>query len=441
MDMQNKKAALHSLGCKVNSYETEAMKQLLEEAGYEIVPFAPGADIYIINTCTVTNIADRKSRQMLHKAKAMNPDAIVVAAGCYVQTGKEALCSDEAVDLVIGNNCKQNIAEAIQEYQADHRKQERYVSLGKGSPYEELYLHQPGDHVRSFIKISDGCNQFCSYCLIPYARGRVRSRKPEDILEEIRVLTGKGCKEVVLTGIHVSSYGTDFEKGQETSLISLIEAVCEIDTVERVRLSSLEPRIVTEEFAERLASLPELCPHFHLSLQSGCDATLARMNRRYTSQEYAEKVRLLRKVFDHPSLTTDVIVGFPGETTEEFQESYDFIKQIRFYETHIFKYSRRDGTRAASMPGQIREAKKGERSDLLLALNQTRIHEFEEEMIGKKVSVLFEEEKRIGDEIFLIGHSKEYVPAAMPKTDGLCVNQIIEAQVQGFLGEHLLLVE
>ena len=330
-----KKAALHNLGCKVNAYEVEAMQQLLEEAGYEIVPFEPGADVYVINTCTVTNIADRKSRQMLHKAKKMNPDAIVVAAGCYAQTDTAHLDEDSAVDLILGNNRKKNIVEVLQEYEQKHSKKSDVIKINQTKEYEALSINQTAEHVRAYIKVQDGCNQFCTYCIIPYARGRVRSRKKEDVLEEIRSLAGKGYKEVVLTGIHLSSYGVDFA-GEEENLLSLIRAVHEIDGIERIRLGSLEPGIVTEEFARGIAALPKVCPHFHLSLQSGCDATLARMNRRYDSTEYQMRCALLRKYYKTPALTTDVIVGFPMESEEEFRQSYDFVDGIRFYETHFF---------------------------------------------------------------------------------------------------------
>ena len=320
-----KKVALHNLGCKVNSYELEAMQQLLEQAGYEIVPFEPGADVYVINTCTVTNIADRKSRQMLHKAKKMNPDAVVVATGCYVQTDEGKLEKDEAVDLVLGNNQKKNIVEVLADFEKEHQRQAHIIKINQTKEYEELEISHTAEHVRAYIKVQDGCNQFCTYCIIPYARGRVRSREKENILNEVHKLAKAGYKEVVLTGIHLSSYGVDFPEDKKETLLSLIQAVNEVEGIQRIRLGSLEPGIVTEEFAKELSSMSKVCPHFHLSLQSGCDMTLERMNRRYRSTEYKARCELLRKYFGNPALTTDVIVGFPMETEEDFQASYDFV--------------------------------------------------------------------------------------------------------------------
>ena len=318
-----KKVALHNLGCKVNSYELEAMQQLLEQAGYEIIPFEPGADVYVINTCTVTNIADRKSRQMLHKAKKMNPDAVVVATGCYVQTDEGKLEKDEAVDLVLGNNQKKNIVEVLADFEREHQRQAHIIKINQTKEYEELEISHTAEHVRAYIKVQDGCNQFCTYCIIPYARGRVRSREKENILNEVHKLAKAGYKEVVLTGIHLSSYGVDFPEDKKETLLSLIQAVNEVEGIQRIRLGSLEPGIVTEEFAKELSSMSKVCPHFHLSLQSGCDMTLERMNRRYRSTEYKARCELLRKYFGNPALTTDVIVGFPMETEEDFQASYD----------------------------------------------------------------------------------------------------------------------
>ena len=364
------RVALHNLGCKVNAYEIEAMQQLLEEAGYEIVPFEPGADIYVINTCTVTNIADRKSRQMLHKAKKMNSEAIVVATGCYVQTGGDKLEKDEAIDLVLGNNQKINIVEALAEYAENKPGHGSHViKINQTKEYEDLSIDHTAEHVRAYIKVQDGCNQFCTYCIIPYARGRVRSRNIESVLKEVHSLAEKGYKEVVLTGIHLSSYGVDFPEEKKETLLSLIRAVHEIEGIQRIRLGSLEPGIVTREFAEGIAALPKVCPHFHLSLQSGCDETLERMNRRYRSGEYRERCELLREVYENPALTTDVIVGFPQESEEEFQKSYDFVDGIHFYETHIFKYSRRQGTKAAAMDGQLTEAEKARRSEKMIEMH------------------------------------------------------------------------
>ena len=383
------RVALHNLGCKVNAYEIEAMQQLLEEAGYEIVPFEPGADIYVINTCTVTNIADRKSRQMLHKAKKMNPEAIVVATGCYVQTGGDKLEKDEAIDLVLGNNQKINIVEALAEYAENKPGHGSHViKINQTKEYEDLSIDHTAEHVRAYIKVQDGCNQFCTYCIIPYARGRVRSRNIESVLKEVRSLAEKGYKEVVLTGIHLSSYGVDFPEEKKETLLSLIRAVHEIEGIQRIRLGSLEPGIVTREFAEGIAALPKVCPHFHLSLQSGCDETLERMNRRYRSGEYRERCELLREVYGNPALTTDVIVGFPQESEEEFQKSYDFVDGIHFYETHIFKYSRRQGTKAAAMDGQLTEAEKARRSEKMIEMHHRHASDYEKSMIGKELEVL-----------------------------------------------------
>lgn len=436
----SKKVALHNLGCKVNAYEVEAMQQLLEEAGYEIVPFQEGADVYLINTCTVTNIADRKSRQMLHKAKKMNPDAIVVATGCYAQTDTEKLKEDASVDLILGNNQKNRIVEALEEYEKEHEKKTRVIEINRTKEYEKLCIDHTAEHVRAYIKVQDGCNQFCTYCIIPFARGRVRSRSVEDILGEVRALAEKGYKEVVLTGIHLSSYGVDF-KDENTNLLSLIQAVHQISGIRRIRLGSLEPRIITEEFMEGISSLPKVCPHFHLSLQSGCNRTLKDMNRCYTAEEYAEKCDLIRKYYPAPALTTDVIVGFPKESEEDFQESYEFVKNIHFYETHIFKYSRRQGTKAAAMEGQITEAVKGVRSDKMLELHNRRAREYEESMKDKYLEALLEEEVEIGGKAYYLAHSREYIKVAVEKTEKLKVNDLLTVKTGGFLEEHILLGE
>ena len=435
-----KKAALHNLGCKVNAYEVEAMQQLLEKAGYEIVPFEPGADVYLINTCTVTNIADRKSRQMLHKAKKMNPDAIVVATGCYVQTDEGKLDKDEAVDLILGNNQKKQIVEVLEEYERQHKKQKHVIKINQTKEYEELEISHTAEHVRAYIKVQDGCNQFCTYCIIPYARGRVRSRKISQVIEEVQTLAARGYKEVVLTGIHLSSYGLDFPEEERETLLSLIKAVHEVQGIQRIRLGSLEPRIITEEFARTISALPKMCPHFHLSLQSGCDATLERMNRRYTSIEYAEKCTLLRKYFDNPALTTDVIVGFPMETEEEFRMSRDFVDSIHFYETHIFKYSRRHGTKAAAMDGQLTESQKAIRSDEMLALNEKHSREYEEAMLGRELEILLEEEIEMNGEQWYLGHSKEYIKAVLKKQPQYGINDIVRVTADGFLENHIVTV-
>ena len=426
-----KKVALHNLGCKVNAYETEAMQEMLEKEGYEIVPFKEGADIYIINTCTVTNIADRKSRQMLHRARKMNPDAIVVAAGCYVQAQEnEHHELDSCIDIVIVNNKKQDLIQILDEYESKC-KTEKVIDINHTNEYENLNLSRTGEHTRAYIKVQDGCNQFCSYCIIPFARGRVRSRSLEDVVQEVTTLSGNGYKEVVLTGIHLSSYGVDFEEQEarkKTDLLTLILAVHEIPGIERIRLGSLEPRIITEEFAKTIAGLPKMCPHFHLSLQSGCDATLKRMNRRYTTGEYYEKCELLRKYFDHPALTTDVIVGFPGETEEEFEESKAFVDKVNFYETHIFKYSKREGTRAAVMENQVPEQIKAERSAQLIELGAKKQEAYEKEMVGKDVEILVEEPAQINGKEVQVGHTKEYIKVALESDENL-QNQIVKVRI------------
>ena len=431
-----KKVALHNLGCKVNAYETEAMQELLEKHGYEIVPFQEGADVYIINTCTVTNMADRKSRQMLHRARKMNPDAVVVAAGCYVQAQAEKQVIDPCIDIVLGNNKKQDLLTALQAYEEAHGDLREVIDINHTKEYENLHLTKQGGHTRAYIKVQDGCNQFCSYCIIPYARGRVRSRAKEDVVAEVTDLAKNGYQEVVLTGIHLSSYGIDFEN--EDNLLSLIRAVHKIEGIKRIRLGSLEPRIITEEFVQAIAALPKMCPHFHLSLQSGCNETLKRMNRRYTSEEFYEKCEILRKYFEKPALTTDVIVGFPMETEEDFQASYDFVKDIHFYETHIFKYSRRHGTKAAAMSGQLTEAEKAVRSDKMLELHQKRAAEYETSLLGKTLEVLLEEEVEIDGKAYYLGHSREYVKVAVPKTEKYGVNDILAVKVEKTLQPHIL---
>lgn len=404
-----KKVAIHSLGCKVNSYEAESMEIMLRDEGYEIVPFSEDvqADIYIINTCSVTNIADRKSRQMLHKAKKMNPEAVVVAAGCYVQADPDGVKKDECVDIILGNNMKISIVEALNDYFGGSDKTSYLVDINdKYQEYESLKINQTGEHTRAYIKIQDGCNQFCSYCIIPYVRGRVRSRKPEDIVNEVKTLAATGVKEVVLTGIHISSYGTDLEN---ISLIELIEAIHEIEGIKRIRLGSLEPRIITEEFAKRIARLEKICPHFHLSLQSGCDKTLKAMNRKYNTEEYYEGCVRLREVFDNPAITTDVIVGFPGETEEDFLETRKFLEKVHFYEMHIFKYSRRKGTVADRMEGQVDEKVKTQRSAILLELENKMSKEYRQQHIGKTEEVLIEEIVSENGKDYFMGFTPDYI--------------------------------
>lgn len=435
-----RKAAFHNLGCKVNSYETEAMQQLLEDAGYEIVPFREGADVYIINTCSVTNVADRKSRQMLHRAKKMNPSAAVVAVGCYVQAAGAELKKDEAVDLIVGNNQKKDLVQILDDYFADHENSGEILDIGHSQEYEELHIRRIADHTRAFIKVQDGCNQFCSYCIIPYTRGRVRSRRPEDIEREVRGIAEAGYKEIVLTGIHLSSYGVDFKDEQKENLLTLIKRLDQIPGIERLRLGSLEPRIVTREFAKELARLRTICPHFHLSLQSGCDATLKRMNRRYNAAEYQACCEILREEFDNPAITTDVIVGFPGETEEEFAETERFLKAIHFYEMHIFKYSRRAGTRAADMPDQVSEGTKSVRSDILLALEKQQSLEYRGRFLGTEEEILLEEPIEIDGTKYMMGHTRQYVKGAVPYEEGL-KNKTVKGIFTKALNEEVLLLE
>lgn len=458
-----KSVALHNLGCKVNAYEIEVMQQNLQESGFEIVPFDSEADIYIVNTCTVTNIADRKSRQMLHRAKHRNPDAVVVAVGCYVQTGAERVKEDSCIDLAVGNNRKKDIVNILKAFLKEREEGKQsgtasdIIDIASTCEYEDMTLSRTAEHTRAYIKVQDGCNQFCSYCIIPFARGRVRSRKAEEVLEEIRKLAKEGYREVVLTGIHLSSYGMDFlgeaggdyltgggdlrQKAMERGfLISLIEAIAGIDGIARIRLGSLEPRIITEEFAGRLAAAKKVCPHFHLSLQSGCDETLKRMNRHYTAGEYYEKVKILRRHFENPAITTDVIVGFPGETEEEFEQTRAFLEKVRFFEMHIFKYSRRKGTAADRMEGQLTDAVKTARSAELLSLEARQSVDYRASYIGKEVEILTEEKKEINGKTYWIGHTPTYVRAAFEadRNGELSPNRLCRGLVTGFLTDEIV---
>ncbi|MBO4823920.1 MAG: tRNA (N(6)-L-threonylcarbamoyladenosine(37)-C(2))-methylthiotransferase MtaB [Lachnospiraceae bacterium] len=433
--------AFHSLGCKVNSYETDIMQQKFTENGFRVVPFTQKADVYVINTCTVTNIADRKSRQMLHRAKAMNPDAIVIATGCYVQTDTEGVLKDASVDIAIGNNEKSRIIEILQEYASEQKKTSSILDIMHTSEYESMMLTETAERTRAYIKIQDGCNQFCTYCLIPFARGPVRSRAKEEILEEIKALAIKGYNEFVLTGIHVSSYGvTRPGHLEQNRLAELLEAINAMPEVHRIRLSSLEPRVMTEEFVQRISALKKLCPHFHLSLQSGCDETLRRMNRHYTCEEFLAGVSLLRKYFDDPAITTDVIVGFPGETDEEFDKSLKFAETVGFYEMHIFKYSKRKGTVAEKMPGQVSSVIKDARSDKMEALEREMSVAFRKRHIGKAYSILFEEEKTIEGKKYYIGHTPEYIKVAAA-SDADLSDKIETRTLTGFLTDDILLAE
>ncbi len=433
------KVAFHNLGCKVNSYETYAMEQQMKERGYEIVPFAEGADIYIVNTCTVTNIADRKSRQMLHRAKKMNENAMVVAVGCYVQAAGDKLKEDFAVDLLVGNDNKSKIADIIEEYLNNRSCNLIMKDLTRPCEYEDMSMTTITEHTRAFIKIQDGCNQFCSYCIIPYTRGRIRSRKPEDVIGEIRELSLQGYKEIVLTGIHLSSYGKDL-KEKDIRLIDVIEAVSEIEGIERIRLGSLEPQIITEEFMERISRIESFCPHFHLSLQSGCDTVLKRMNRQYDSEKYFKGCEIIRKYYADAAITTDVIVGFPGETQEEAQTTKTFLEKVAFAEMHIFKYSKRQGTRAANMDNQVDESIKNKRSNELLELNEKLRKEYISAFVGAEKEVLFEEEIMVDNITYFTGYTKEYVRVAVRSTTDLS-NRLIRVKLTDLLNNEILLAE
>ncbi|MEG1991884.1 MAG: tRNA (N(6)-L-threonylcarbamoyladenosine(37)-C(2))-methylthiotransferase MtaB [Acetivibrio sp.] len=412
--------AFLTLGCKVNFYETNGMEKAFHDADYEIKEFSQKADIYVINTCTVTNMADRKSRQMLHKAKKMNPEALIVAVGCYVQAAKEEIEKDESIDLVIGNNQKAKIVEAVEAYFENHEKRTAIQDMKTFQSYEETVIEDAGEKTRAYIKIQDGCNQFCTYCIIPYVRGRIRSRKEEDIIEEVNTLVKKGYQEVVLTGIHLSSYGvdlqgeSDFTKLEGKPLLELMKKVNEIEGLERIRLGSLEPRIITEEFVENLKKIDKICPHFHLSLQSGCNEVLVRMNRKYTSEEYLQKCGILRKHFHMPAITTDIIVGFPMETEEEFSITQEFVKKAAFSDVHIFKYSMRKGTKAALLKDQVDEKIKAERSNRLITLGRTMETEYKSSFIGTIQKVLVEEKTRIENQEYWVGHNERYIKIAFP---------------------------
>ena len=433
-----RKAALHNLGCKVNSYETEAMTQLLKKAGYEIVSFQDQADVYIINTCSVTNMADRKSRQMLHKAKKQNPNAVVVATGCYVQTATEKVAQDLSIDLVVGNNRKKDIVEILNEYYAEKEageqvKEEYVIDINHTDEYEDLEISTVTEHTRAHLKIQDGCNNFCSYCIIPYARGRIRSRTMESIKAELERLSASGFKEIVLTGINLSCYDDNGKK-----LIDVIEMADNVNGIERIRLGSLDPEVVTEDFVERLGKVKKICPHFHFSLQSGCDKTLKAMNRHYTSDEYYEKCRLIRKYIDNPAFTTDVIVGFPGETEEDNINSREFVNKVKFAELHVFKYSKRDGTVAAKMPNQIDEKIKTLRSEDLIKTGEELTKEFRQAKIGQDTTVLFEEKILLDNKEYWVGHTVDYIKIAVPEKENL-EGQIRKVNVKDFLTNEIML--
>lgn len=451
------RVAFHTLGCKVNAYETEAMRQKLIKEGYDIMEFMPGADIYIINTCTVTNIADRKSRQMLHRAKKMNPNALVIAVGCYVQTKEKELLKDLSVDIVVGTNRKSEICDIIREYFKEavsenisedtksdmnsetllSEKKSYLIDVSRSCGYDNMQISSDAEHTRAFVKIQDGCNQFCSYCIIPYARGRIRSRKLADIRMEAEKLAENGYQELVLTGIHLSSYGQDLEN---ITLLDAINTVSQVEKIQRVRLGSLEQGIISEVFIRALAENKKFCPHFHLSLQSGSREVLKRMNRHYTPEEYLEKCTLIRRFFDRPALTTDVITGFPGETEEEFLETEEFLKKVSFSQMHIFKYSVRQGTAAAKMTPQISDAVKIKRSNRLIKLNETLEREYRERFLGTVGRVLLEEETVIDGIHCFIGYTREYVRAAVV-SDICLINKMAEVNFKKLLNAEILLAE
>lgn len=453
----SKKVAFHNLGCKVNSYELEFVQQRFTENDFRIVPFDQKADIYVVNTCTVTNIADRKSRQMLHRAKTLNPDAIVVAMGCYVETSKDEARKDLGIDVLIGNSDKGHAYEKIVEFlnnKDSNNTEDKHLlvnDINETKEYDEFKLSFTTEHTRVHVKIQDGCNQFCSYCAIPLARGRVRSRKIEDIVSEIEGLCRNNYKEFVLTGIHLSSYGMEnyniemsnenpvgYSEYENAKLIDAIEAVAKIKGVKRIRLGSLEPRIITEDFLKRLVATGKICPHFHLSLQSGSDSVLKRMNRRYSTDEFLEKTKLIREYFIHAGITTDVIAGFPGETNEEFIETKEYMNKVDFYEAHIFKYSRRRGTLADKMDNQLTDKEKSVRSEILIKDANERSRKFREYYIGKRAEVLFEEIIVIGGEDYLTGYTREYVKVALKSGDEKLINEIRDVRIEGFINDEVM---
>ena len=405
--LKGKTVAPLTLGCKVNQYETDGMIELLKEAGMTAVSFEEKADIYLINTCSVTNMADKKSRQMIHRAKKLNPDAVVIAAGCYVQAAKDKLMEDDRISIIIGNNKKKDIVRILEDYLQAGVTDEGMLDISAEKEYEPLTINSTLEHTRAYVKIQDGCNQFCSYCIIPYVRGRIRSRDIASIIEEVKRLALTGVKEIVLTGIHISSYGKD--KENEVGLADVIDAISKIESIKRIRLGSLEPSIITDEFIDRIVVNEKVCPHFHLSLQSGCNTVLKRMNRKYTCEEYFEKCDMLRRAFDRPALTTDVIVGFPGETEEEFQETVDYLTKLNLYEMHIFKFSPRQGTVAAGMKDQVAPEIKNHRSDVLLALSEKNKQAYEASFRGENLDVLVEEKVRREGKDGYRGHTERYM--------------------------------
>lgn len=423
----NKKFNIYTLGCKVNQYESDSMADELKSKGLKLVSFNEGADICIINTCSVTNMAERKSRQIIHRAKKLNPNAVIVAAGCYVQADKAELESDSKIDIVVGNNRKKDIARILAEYFDENQVQDNYIDINKPCEYENMLLIKPEEHTRAYVKVQDGCNNFCSYCIIPYTRGRIRSRQLEDVVAEITGLALNGIKEVVITGINLSFY----EDSNGVGLLELLKAVSQINGIERIRMGSLEPRIITEEFLQGIASDKKICPHFHLSLQSACNETLKRMNRKYTIEEYMKKCELIRQYYDRPAITTDVIVGFPGETEEEFATTKANLEKLNLYEMHIFKYSIRSGTVAATMPNQVMDSVKDERSNVLLEMADRHKAEYENSFKGQKLEILVEEYDKDESGCYIKGHSDRYIYVKRIMDEAFCqnnVNNIIEIE-------------
>jgi len=422
-----KKVAIYTLGCKVNQYESNAIQNEFEQNGYKTVDFSEYADVYIINTCTVTGISDKKSRQILRRAKQINPNAIVCAIGCYVQVAKEDVEKIEDVDIILGTIEKKDIFKKIEEFINNKQRIVESGNIMHLMPYSEYNGIAYTSHIRAEVKVQDGCDRFCTYCMIPYARGPVRSRKMENVINEIEKLRDSGTKEIVITGIHISSYGKDFKDG--TELIDLLEKINDIEGIERIRLGSLEPRIITEEFVSRLIKLNKICNHFHLSLQSGCNETLKRMNRKYTTEEFKAIVKLLRDNILEVALTTDVIIGFPGETEEEFEKTYAFLKEIKFSKMHVFKYSKRKGTPAAAMPNQVDEQVKDERSKKLIEMSNKNEKEFANQYLGREIEVLFENSKE--------GHTTNYIIYELETPDESITNTITNVVPTKFINGTL----
>lgn len=430
VNLKDKRVAFFTLGCKVNQYESDSMMDMLRSCGVEIVRFTEKADAYVINTCSVTNMADRKSRQIIHRARKNNPEGVVVACGCYVQAAKDELDQDSSIDLIIGNNRKKDIARILNDFFESREKvSDNYIDVNSTTEYETMTLVKPSEHTRAYVKVQDGCNNFCTYCIIPYTRGRIRSRELSQVVTEIEGLAGQGIKEIVITGINLSSYNDS----QGNNLLKLLIAVNDVDGILRIRMGSLEPRIITEEFLSAISRLPKICPHFHLSLQSACNDTLKRMNRKYTIEEYMEKCELIRSYYDRPAITTDIIVGFPGETDEEFNTTVKNLERLNLYEMHIFKYSRRNGTAAATMPGQISDEIKEKRSNCLLDMTERHKKEYEESFHGQNVNILVERCEKIEDSYYIKGHTERYMLIASPveerKKEEL-INKIISVRVE-----------